>query len=122
MWAADLLLLFGENRASTLQQTLPISATGTPDINHPSWVRRIRFPQTRLQVSGQTPPCPLLNHCSATRIGTSPLPACLDFRAFPITAPNAFVVSVAFIANPGVGDVVSRSPTSIGEYRASTLQ
>jgi len=35
-------------------------------------------------------------------------------RAFPITAPNARSGSLAFIACPGVDEVVSRSPTSTG--------
>jgi len=52
----------------------------------------------------------------------SPKPSCKGRKAFPITEPNAFNGSSAFIAWPGVVDVVSRSPTAIGECRASTLQ
>ena len=43
--------------------------------------------------------------------------ACPDFkgrRALPITAPNACAGSLAFMAWPAVGEVVRRSPTSIG--------
>ena len=55
-------------------------------------------------------------YCKAMRIGIMPWPSFKGRRAFPMTDPNALSGSAAFIACPGVGDVVSKSPTSIGEY------
>jgi|SRR6516162_4196484 len=65
---------------------------------------------------------PLKSYWSAINIGIRPLPLSRVLSAFPIIDPKAFAGSIAFIACPGVGDVVNRSPTSIGEYSASTLQ
>jgi hypothetical protein len=61
-------------------------------------------------------------HCRAIKIGTKPCPRRSGRRAFPITAPNACWELQAFIAWPGVGEVVSKSPTSIDPYCASALQ
>jgi hypothetical protein len=53
-------------------------------------------------------------YCSATSTGTSPRPERRGPSALPMTAPKAFIGSVAFMAWPGVGAVVSRSPTPTG--------
>jgi hypothetical protein len=45
---------------------------------------------------------------SATSIGMRSVPSESGRRAFPITAPNARRGSLAFMACPGVGEVVSR--------------
>ena len=50
-------------------------------------------------------------------MGMSPQPKSNGRSALPITAPNARAGSLAFIAWPGVGDDVSRSPTSIDRSR-----
>jgi hypothetical protein len=47
----------------------------------------------------------------------------LDLRkAFPIMEPNDFAGSVAFIASPSVGELVSKSPGSIGQRVEWSLQ
>jgi len=46
----------------------------------------------------------------------------MEDSAFPITEPNAINGSEAFIAKPDVGDVVKRSPMTMGACVASTLQ
>jgi hypothetical protein len=56
------------------------------------------------------------------RMGMHPWRPSKARRAFPMMAPRARSHSVAFIACPGVGEVVSRSPISMREYCASTLQ
>ena len=61
-------------------------------------------------------------HWSATRMGMRPRPPSSGRRAFPITAPNAWAGFAAFIACPGVAEVVSKSPTQMGVSEASTLQ
>src|SRR5947209_12212157 len=53
-------------------------------------------------------------YCIATRIGINPCPAASGLSALPMTAPNALAASDAFMAWPGMFDVVSRSPTAIG--------
>src|SRR5262249_43055565 len=53
------------------------------------------------------------SYCSAIKIGTRARPAASGAKAFPITAPKARTGSMAFIACPGVGEVVSMSPVSI---------
>src|ERR1700682_4292269 len=65
-------------------------------------------------------PCAI--HCRHTSIGSRPLPDGRLASAFPITVPKAFMGSSAFMAWPGVAEVVRRSPTSTGPYWASTLQ
>jgi transposase len=64
----------------------------------------------------------LLFHCKATRMGIKPSPAVNGRRALPITAPKALRGSSAFMACPGVGDVVKRSPILMRPYWASALQ
>src|SRR5262249_32055132 len=63
-----------------------------------------------------------LRYCSATKIGINPCPDANAPIALPITAPKACAGSTAFIAWPGSFEVVNRSPTSMGERLASTLQ
>ena len=63
-----------------------------------------------------------LPYCKATRIGINPFPDVRGARALPMTAPNARPGSAAFIAWPGVAELVSRSPTAMASQRASTLQ
>src|SRR5262245_35766805 len=54
--------------------------------------RNLRDPERRREPShGRA-------YCSATRMGMSPCPRSSGRNAFPITAPNAFDGSVAFIA------------------------
>src|SRR6185436_15071582 len=87
--------------------------------------RQLRNPDAGRQEHGAEAAREFLHrppYCSATRIGISPRPSRHDRSALPITAPKAFAGSQAFIACPGVADVVSRSPTSIGAYAASTRQ
>lgn len=54
-------------------------------------------------------------HCIDIKIGMRSFPSFNERSAFPITEPKALIGSEAFIACPTVGDVVSKSPTSIGE-------
>src|SRR5215470_9925706 len=61
-------------------------------------------------------------YCSATRIGISPVPAGWDRSALPMIAPWTRAGSSAFMACPGVAEVVSRSPATMGEVLASTRQ
>lgn len=58
----------------------------------------------------------------ATKIGIIPILPFNLANALPITAPNESAGLVAFIAWPIVEDVVSRSPISMENSRASTLQ
>src|SRR5215470_6659394 len=62
------------------------------------------------------------SYWSVISIGIRLRPESSEPSAFPITAPNALIESVTFIACPSVGDAVSRSPTSTLPYSASTLQ
>lgn len=59
---------------------------------------------------------------SRTIIGTRPMPSSRQPMDLPSRAPKALFGSDAFIAQPGVGEVVSRSPISIAPNDASTLQ
>jgi hypothetical protein len=65
---------------------------------------------------------PYYCYCKATRIGIRPAPPGSARRAFPITAPQDFCGSSAFIAWPDDDEVVNRSPASTGAEVASTLQ
>ena len=56
----------------------------------------------------------IFRYCRAMRIGIDPCPDGKARRALPMTAPKALAGSAAFIACPGVVEVVSRSPTSTG--------
>jgi hypothetical protein len=76
--------------------------------------------QDHLAIRGRDRPAqrPVANtiaepHCRETSIGIRSRPDEIMQRAFPITVPNDFTESSAFIAWPGVGEVVSRSPTSM---------
>ena len=55
-------------------------------------------------------------------MGIKPCPPFKGLSALPITAPNASNGLLAFMAWPGMPEVVNRSPTSTDEECASTLQ
>jgi hypothetical protein len=57
-------------------------------------------------------PVTLLLGIAVVGVVIVPAPPCEDF---PITEPIALMASSAFIACLSVGEVVSRSPTSVGE-------
>src|SRR5262249_21686876 len=59
-------------------------------------------------------------HWRLTSTRTRPLPSLSSVIAFPITVPGALAESVAFIACPGVDEVVNRSPGSTAPKDAST--
>ncbi len=52
-------------------------------------------------------------YCSATRTGIRSCPSRTGRSALPKVVPNAFNWSEAFMACPGLGEVVSKSPASI---------
>ena len=96
-------------------------------VNSASQVRRKpRTPKSASVALSNDRRCPIAiidcYHCKLTRIGIKSCPVCNGRNALPITDPKAFTGSLAFMACPGVGDVVSRSPTSIPPNAASTLQ
>ena len=55
-----------------------------------------------------------------TRTRTSPLPFSSEDMAFPRIAPWPFLRDVAFVALPGIIDVVKRSPGLTGPFVVST--
>ena len=57
-----------------------------------------------------------LAHCRFTSTSTSPVPPASRVMALPMMAPCERATSLAFIAWPGVSEVVSRSPGSMGPY------
>jgi hypothetical protein len=65
---------------------------------------------------------PSLAYCRATSMGIMPVPHATEDNAFPRTAPKHLIGSSAFIAWPGTDEVVNKSPTSMGDALASTLQ
>lgn len=88
------------------------------DLEIKGWVechsRSTRFVLQSPSVASTADSGSFSGYCNETRIGIIPLPSLSGCRALPITAPKAAKGSSAFMAWPGVDDVVSRSPILIG--------
>ena len=72
------------------------------------------------QVVNRAPGCSA--YCRITNIGIRPRPSANVLNALPMIAPGVKFDPVAFMACPAIGDVVRRSPTSIGAEDASAMQ
>lgn len=61
------------------------------------------------------------SYCRETRANTRPCPECKPVKAFPRIVPGRDCSSSAFMACPGIAEVVSRSPGDMGDALASTF-